>query len=115
MTTNAFIFSWDCEGIEAIIPITKYEKWDQENLMRMLKNENTQRNPLNSIIQTLTLRARYNPQRHYEIYAVDCAEELDEAFWRTQWEENPQFTADLIREKGHKIFSDRRQTKPVIV
>lgn len=83
--------------------------------MRMLKNENTQRNPLNTIIQTLTLRARYNPQRHYEIYAVDCSEDMDEAFWREQWEENPQFTADLIREKGHKIFSDRRQTKPVIV
>lgn len=115
MTTNAFIFSWDCEGIEAIIPITKFEKWDQENLMRMLKNENTQRNPLNTIIQTLTLRAIYNPQRHYEIYAVDCSEDMDEVFWREQWLESPQATADLIRNRGHKIYSDRRQTKPVIV
>lgn len=115
MTTNAYIFSWDCEGIEAIIPITKYEKWDQENLMRLLKNQNKQRNPLDTIIHQLIMRARFNSQRHYEIYAVDCDESMDEEFWREQWKEHPQGTADLIRERGHKIYSDRRQTNPVIV
>ena len=115
MTTNAFIFSWDCNGIEAIIPITKYEKWDQENLMRLLKNENTQRNPVDTIIQTLLMRARMNTQRHYEIYAVDCDQSLDEGFWREQWNEYPQATANLIRERGHKLYSDRRQQEYKIV
>ena len=115
MTTNAFIFSWDCNGIEAIIPITEYEKWDQENLMRLLKNEKRLSNPLNTIIRTLLMRARYNSQRHYEIYAIDCDSSLDEEFWKEQWNSAPQTTADLIREKGHKLYSDRRQTQYTIV
>lgn len=114
MTTNAFIFSWDIYGIEAIIPISQYEHHDKENLMRMLKDERTVRNPVDGILRNLILRATYNTQRHYEIYAVDCAPGLDETFWRKQWEENPQFTADLIRERGHKIYSDRQTKKPVI-
>ena len=115
MTTNAFIFSWDCNGIEAIIPITEYEKWDQENLMRLLKDEKKLSNPLNTIIRTLLMRARYNSQRHYEIYAIDCDISLDKEFWKEQWNSAPQATADLIREKGYKLYSDRRQTQYTIV
>ena len=107
LTTNAFIFAWDIHGIESIIPITEYEHHDKENTMRILKGEKIVRNPLNGIIQTLTLRARYNSQRHYEIYAIDCSKELDQEFWKKQWEEYPQETAELIRERGHKIHSDR--------
>jgi len=114
MTANAFIFSWDCHGIESIVPITQYEHHDKINLIRLLKDEKPERNPLNSIVQNLILRAQFNPQRHYEIYAVDCDPSLDEEFWRNQWEENPQFTADLIRDRGHKIYSDRQTIKPVI-
>lgn len=114
MTTNAFIFSWDQLGIEAIVPITQYEHHDKQNLIRMLSEKPTERNPLDSIVRSLILRARYNPQRHYEIYAVDCDESIDEVFWRKQWEEFPQETADLIRKRGHKLYSDRSTKKPVI-
>jgi hypothetical protein len=114
MTKNAFIFSWDCNGIESIIPISKYEHWDKENLIRLLKEQSRTRNPLDSIVHNLILRARVNTQRRYEIYAIDCDPSLDEEFWRRQWEEHPQFTADLIREKGHKIYSDRQTTQSVI-
>ena len=114
MTKNAFIFSWDQEGIEAIIPITQYENVEKQNLMRILSEKPTERNPLNGIIHRLLLRARFNPQRHYEIYAVDCAEEMDQKFWRQQWEEYPQETAELIRERGHRLFSDRRTKKALI-
>lgn len=107
MTTNAFVFSWDQHGIESIVPITEYEHWDKQNLMRMLKDEPTKRNPVDSIIRNLILRAQFNTQRHYEIYAVDCDPSLDEEFWLKQWEEHPQVTADLIRDKGHKIYSNR--------
>jgi hypothetical protein len=60
------------------------------------------------------MRARFNPQRNYEIYAIDCSKELDEAFWRARWEDDPQFCADLIREKGLKIYSDRATKERVI-
>ncbi len=36
MTTNAFIFSWDCNGVEAIVPITQYEDMDKRNLINIL-------------------------------------------------------------------------------
>ena len=107
MTKNAFIFSWDQLGIESIVPISRYEFHDQENTMRLLREQPRIRNPLDSIVKGLLLRARFNPQRHYEIYAIDCTEEMDEQFWREQWEEYPQETAELIRKRGHKLFSDR--------
>jgi hypothetical protein len=114
MTTNAFIFSWDCNGVEAIIPITQYEDMDKRNLINILAERKKEANPLNNIIHNLTMRARFNPQRNYEIYAIDCSKELDEAFWRARWEDDPQFCADLIREKGLKIYSDRATKERVI-
>jgi hypothetical protein len=107
MTTNAYIFSWCCEGIEAIVPITQYQLWDQENLIRILKDEPEKPNPLNNILNMLTMRARFNSHRFYEIYAVECHPDLSEEFWKNQWESYPQKTANLIREKGVKIYSDR--------
>ncbi len=115
MTTNAFIFSWDCNGIEAIIPITQYEEMDKRNLLNILAERKKEHNPINNIIFNLTMRARFNPQRFYEIYAIDCEKSLDENFWRSKWNEDPQFCADLIREKGLKIYSDRSTKSRVIV
>jgi hypothetical protein len=107
MTTNAYIFSWDNLGIESIVPITQYEHHDKQNLIRILSEKNSEPNPLNNILRMMLMRARFNTQRHYEIYAIDCDSSMDEQFWRDQWEEFPQQTAELIRDRGHKIYSDR--------
>jgi hypothetical protein len=114
MTTNAYIFSWDQYGIEGIIPITEYEHWEHEQLLDILADKTTKRNPIHGIIQSLVLRAKFNPQRHYEIYAIDCSDDLTVDFWRKQWEENPQSTAELIRQRGMKIFSDRNTERSQI-
>ena len=114
MTKNAFIFSWHIHGIESIVPITQYEHWDKNNLMNILKEEKTTPNPLDAIIRNMLIRARVNSQRHYEVYAIDCDQTMDEDFWREQWELYPQETAELIRERGHKLYSDRQKTKPII-
>jgi len=108
MTINAYIFSWDQYGIESIIPTTEHEHFEQQNLINILSDKPCIRNPLISIIQNLILRARYNPQRYYEIYAIDCSKDLSADFWREQWQECPQETADLVRSRGVKIFSNRR-------
>jgi len=107
MTTNAFIFAWDCYGIESIVPISQYEHIDRDNTMRILAEKPRVSNPMDGIIRNLLMRARFNPQRNYEIYAIDCDASLDEAFWHEQWREYPQETAELIRERGHKLYSDR--------
>lgn len=115
MTTNAYIFAWDEFGIESIVPITEYEHWDKQQLMEMLRDKPRRRNPLDLIVRNLILRAQVNAQRHYEIYAIDCAKEMDEKFWRRSWAEDPQGMADIIRERGHKLFSARRTQQPVII
>ena len=114
MTTNAYIFAWDEFGIESIVPITEYEHWDKQQLMEMLRDKPRRRNPLDLIVRNLILRAQVNAQRHYEIYAIDCEKEMDEKFWRRSWAEDPQGMADIIRERGHKLFSARRTQQPVI-
>lgn len=114
MTTNAFIFAWDKFGIESIVPITQYEHIDKVNLFRILKEEERIRNPLDGIVRSLVLRAQVNSHRNYEIYAVDCAPEMDLKFWQLHWAENPQGMADIIRERGHKLFSSRETRKTVI-
>lgn len=110
MTSNAFLFSWNMHGIESIVPITQYEFFEENNLIKILsEKEAEKRNPLNSIIQQLLLRARFNTQRQYEVYAIDCPEEMDEVFWYKQWDDFPQETAETIRERGHRLYSDRTE------
>jgi hypothetical protein len=115
MTTNAYLFAWDQKGIDSIVPITQYEDYDKNNTWNVLTNQPTERNPLWSILQGLILRARYNSQRHYEIYSVDCAFEIDEAEWREIWANDPQGTADLIRARGVKLYSDREDRTSQVI
>jgi hypothetical protein len=58
MTTNAFVFAWDQLGIESIIPITEFEKEEKTNLLKMLKEEKVDKNPLSGILTRLTMRAK---------------------------------------------------------
>lgn len=116
MTTNAFIFMWDYNGIETIVPITQYEEQEKLNTWAILKGEPVGSNPLNDIVKYMIMRAQFNPDRRYEIYAIDCAEDwMDEEFWAEEWEKHPQTTADLIRDRGEKIFSHRASKKIKIV
>lgn len=113
MTTNAFILSWDQLGIEAVVPITQYEDWDHQNLVNVLAGTKKKDNPLSQLLGRLVMRARFNSQRHYEIYAIDCDKEMTEQDWHDMFESSPQATADLVRERGVKIFSDRAEQSKI--
>ena len=107
VTGDRFLVMWCNEGLETLINITKNE---QENIISVLKDEGIRHaNP----IQYMILRARYNPQRHYEIYVFDS--ELGEEDIRSMFESNPQVIVDAIREIGHQLYSDRETKRPVIV
>lgn len=111
---NAFIFSWDCYGIEAIIPITEYQHHENNKLIKLLSDRKATPNPLNAIIFSLKMRAHANPQRNYEIYAVSCDTEMTYDFWLDQWSQYPQLTADIVRANGVKIYCNRDKDKRVI-
>jgi hypothetical protein len=102
--SNLLLVSWDCNGLEAVINVTDYEK---ETTWATLKNEDPPAK-LSSMVNHLMLRARANSQRHYEIYTMQVAEGISDEDIRGMFDADPQGSADLIRDRGNKIYSDRR-------
>jgi len=107
MTTNAYLVYWCEEGLESVIPISEYEQVDRDNTFRVLNNQEPIRNPVNSLVQNMILRARYNTQRHYELYAIDCDHSINKTDIEQMFESDPQAAADLFRKRGHRLYSDR--------
>ena len=115
MTTNAYLFMWNAYGIESIVPITQYEDQSKLDMWKILKEEPTGKNPIDDILGAMTMRARFNAERSYEIYAMDCDEGITEEDLFDFWNTSPQAAADLTREKGVRIFSDRNKTRPQLI
>ena len=120
---NTFILSWDCNALECCRDITALIKqsnaFERESLFERIKNPDQEptNQPLNEIskfLHYLQMRARFNPQRNYEIYMVHTVEGVDEQDLKELFERNPQGSADLVRVQGVKLYSDRETTKRVI-
>ena len=110
-----FLISWDCEGIEYIEDVTKYhpDEWAKETLFKSIKTgEKADDNPLSTTVTHLTLRARFNSQRHYEIYlfTADNSITYDDI---SKWgDDDPQSLVDFVRKNYVKqIYSDRVKAK----
>ena len=108
---------WDMNGLESLINVTQIEKehaqWEKENIFRILKEENHAVKPAHVPLDMMILRAKFNSQRHYEIYTFDS--ELSEQDIRETFEDSPQVIVDAIRGIGHKFYSDRATKSAVIV
>lgn len=113
MTTNAFLFMWNSYGIESIVPITQYEDQMKLDTWTILKGEKPSKSPLDDILTSMQMRARFNPQRNYEIYAMDCEDGITEEQLFDFWDNDPQSAADLTREKGICLFSNRNKLQKV--
>lgn len=100
---------WDLYGLECLINVTE---WEHKRTIAILKEEKLTGYPnLNMLI----LRAKFNSQRHYEIYSFQSTD-LSRKDIQHQFKNNPQFIVDMIRTQGEKIYSDRVPThKQVIV
>jgi hypothetical protein len=102
--THQFAIMWDCEGLEYVGDYTEYS---QAKMWAELQNkESTVTFP--SLLH-LELRARYNSQRHYEIYLFSAVDGITADDIREMFEADPQGAADTIRRIGHKFYSDRRE------
>ena len=101
---------WDCNGLEYVADITA----DQQRVTwEKLQGKETPRHAYANP-QHLMLRAKFNPQRHYEIYTFNATEGIGEQDIRGMFENNPQMAADTIREIGHCMHSDRAQSTVAI-
>lgn len=113
--SHTYVLSWDCNGLEACINISDIEKEQMwEALKETTHNPNKGRpNSVASIVQMLTLRARFNTQRHYEIYAIDTDDGITESDLREMFDREPQNSADLIRSRGRRLYSDRQDPNSI--
>ena len=106
--SNLFLVMWDNQGLECCLDITTYE---QEFVWGRLSDTPAPSFP----IARLMLRARQNSQRHYEIYTISTEPNITKEDLIEFFNKEPQYTVDLIRERGRQIYSNRATALPVIV
>jgi hypothetical protein len=123
MSNRAFLLSWDNTGLEGVVEVD-YDALDleqQNRIASILSNPKGRDpgNPLNaqlsSTLSMMKLRARANTQRHYEIYLVPVGDAITEQHIRKMFENTPQDAADLMRERGTQLYSDRAKTDQVVI
>ena len=103
-----FAVMWDCHGLEAVqsIPDPAMQSW------RALQNLPHQQGPN---LNHWKLRARFNPQRHYEIYVISAVPGIEREDIKAMFENNPQSAADTIRRIGECFYSDRAREEQVVI
>lgn len=108
---HQFLVMWCNQGLEFVVDITADE---QRRVWEKLQGKPLTETAVPNI-QHLILRARYNTQRHYEIYTVEATEGITADDIRDMFEGSPQTAADTIRERGHCIHSDRASEDRVVI
>jgi len=111
---DIFLLSWDQEGLESCINCSAIDRQRMWNILAD-KKEQGRGHDINSIVQAIMLRARFNTQRHYEIYTVVVDSTVTEQDLRDMFEQDPQGSAELIRARGNKMYSDRRDKQKILI
>lgn len=101
---KTFILSWDMLGLESCIDVDENEC---NRTFAVLSDTPHKPESVQNILRNLTMRARFNSQRHYEIYSIKVNADVTKDDLVSQFNTRPQEMADLIRQKGYKIYSDR--------
>jgi len=115
---KTFILSWDMLGLESCIDVDEVEC---NRTFAILSNTDDttvshKSDSVQNILRNLTMRARFNTQRHYEIYSITVDANVTKDELVSQFDTMPQEMADLVRQRGSKIYSDRSDpTKSKIV
>ncbi len=109
--SHQFLVVWDNLGLEYCVDVTE----DQQRRMW----ENLQGRPVSDSripnINHIMMRARFNSQRHYEIYTVEATDGITAEDIRDMFEADPQGAADTIRRLGHCMHSDRAEKHRVAI
>jgi hypothetical protein len=103
-----FAIMWDCHGLEACERVPN----PADATFALLKGQEPPRPPN---IEHWKLRARYNSQRHYEIYIITATPGIDRDDIVSMFKADPQTAADTIRRIGHKYYSDRSQENRIVI
>ena len=112
MTTSrarVYICMWDENGFETLKDCSS---WERQALLDTIAGKKLSTPPVN--LQAMTMRARFNPQRNYEIWTFNTEEDLDEDTLWSYAETNPQALVDMIRARGKQLHSNAKNTEPRI-
>jgi hypothetical protein len=107
--SKVYICMWDERGFETIKDCTK---WERETFLNTIAGKELTPAPVN--LQAMMMRARFNPQRHYEIWTFNTEESLDEDTLWSYADSNPQALVDMIRERGKRLYGEPATTEPRI-
>jgi hypothetical protein len=107
--TRVYICMWDENGFEVLKDCSG---WERQALLDTLAGKQLKPAPVN--LQAMTMRARFNPQRAYEIWTFNAEEDLDEDTLWGYAEDNPQALVDMIRDRGKKLYGNAKNTGPRI-
>ena len=100
-TGHLMLIMWDMYGVEAVIDVTAQQQNQLFDMIRQIDHFNQW---LNQTIIHLTLRARANSQRNYEVFSIWVDESVDADTLRAELTSIPQIMADLVRSRGNRIF-----------
>ena len=113
-----FLVMWDCHGLETLQDISEYhpDNWDKNQLMGLMMGKAYKPAPIHRQITQMILRAKFNPQRNYEIYIQQADDEITAGDFANSFNQNPQFWADWVRaHHSVKLYDDRQRTARAIV
>jgi len=106
---RTFCVMWDCHGLEAIGEVVD----PALKIWAVLANKPVPREDFN--LMHWQMRAQYNTQRYYEIYAIGVDGSITQEDIVDMFETDPQYAADLIRARGERIYGHRRTKKDAII
>lgn len=122
---NVFLLSWDMTGLESVVDLSEVEKQhheeEKERLIKILSDPDavdpggTVNKMMNQLVQRIIMRARANTQRHYEVYTIQTTPGITAQDLREMFTNDPQSAADLIRERGNKLYSDRVEKRTQVI
>lgn len=102
-----FAIMWDCYGLEACVRVPD----PADTTFALLQNKKPPEPPN---VEHWKLRARFNPQRNYEIYIITATPGIDRDDIVSMFEANPQSAADTIRRIGQCLWGERETRERVI-
>lgn len=109
-----FLAMWSIEGFECILDITEYQYDEAANTARLLAGEEPEKSQLDTIVSGMKMRARFNPQRNYEVYSFAASAGIGQAEIDNWMATDPQSLADWLRANGTAIVKKLPATKQLI-
>lgn len=103
--TRLYVCMWDELGFEVIADCTS---WERKAFLNSIAGKDLDPAPVN--LHAMMMRARFNPQRNYEIWTFNTTDDIDEETLRNLADENPQGLVDMIRERGNNLYTNTKFT-----